>query len=160
MASITDRVASRQLELVGLRLKAAATGGVKLALTREIKEAAKPLIEDVKQAAESELPKAGGLNEWVAGGKFSSSVRYTGIQIGVRIVATARKSSRGGTSQFGTDRGTFRHPVFGHTDRWVTQQLATPGWFTKTLEKKAPETTTPRVLAALTEVQVALMRPL
>lgn len=160
MADITDRIASRQLEVVGLRLKAAGAGGLKLALTREIKAAAKPLIEDVKQAAESELPKAGGLNEWVAGGKFSSSVRYTGAQIGVRIVASARHSKRGGTSQFGTDRGTFRHPVFGHLDRWTTQELATPGWFSKTLEQKAPETTTPRVLAALTEVQAFLAKPL
>lgn len=160
MVNISDRVAAKQLETVGLRLKLAGAGGLKLALTREIKEATKPLIEDVKQAARDELPKAGGLNEYVAGGRFTSSVRYTGIQIGVRIVNTAPKGSKGGTRQFGSDRGSVRHPVFGHRDRKWSETKVPAGWFSKTLDDKASIEATPRVLAALVETRDLLMKPL
>lgn len=160
MVDFQNRLAAEQMRVVGLRLKAAGAGGLKLALTRELKAATKPLIADVKQAARDELPKAGGLNEYVAAGRFTSSVRYTGIQIGVRIVNTAPKGSKGGTRQFGSDKGTVRHPVFGHRERKWAETHVTPGWFSGTLEKKAPLEATPRVLAALTETRAALMTPL
>lgn len=144
-------VGAAKFRIVGLRLKAAGAGGLKLALQREIRAAVKPLVEDVRKAAEAEMPKKGGLNEWVAKGKFTTSIRFTGVQTGVRI-------KRSG--QFSSDRHSFRHPVFGHRDRKWVDQPNDLRWFYTTLEKRAPLVTTPRVMAALTEVQSALMRPL
>lgn len=150
MADLQSRVASRQLEVVGLRLKAAGAAGLKLSLAREIKEATKPLIEEVRKAAERDLPKSGGLNDWISKGKFTSTTRFTGPQLGIRI-------KRSG--QFNRATNSFRHPVFGHRDRWVSQPISME-WFYATLDHYAPLVTTPRVLLALKETQTALMTPL
>jgi hypothetical protein len=144
-------VGAAKFRMVGLRLKVAGAGGLKLALQREIRAAVKPLIEDVRKAAEAEMPKAGGLNEWVAKGKFTTSVRFTGLQTGVRI-------KRSG--QFSSDKHTFRHPVFGHRDRKWAVQPNDLRWFYATLEKRALVVATPRIMAALKETQTALMAPL
>jgi hypothetical protein len=112
----------------------------------------------VKQAAQDQLPRKGGLNQWVADGTFKTSVIFTGTYTGVRILAVAKKSSRSGTTDFGTDRGEVRHPVFGHADRWVGQKLPRSGWFSTTLEQRAPEVAVPAIRAALEATAAAITR--
>jgi hypothetical protein len=46
--------------------------------------------------------------------------------------------------------------VFGHRGKWTVTNV-TPGWFSKTLEEKAP-TTTPLVLAAMNRTAAAVCK--
>ncbi len=36
------------------------------------------------------------------------------------------------------DKGTWRHPVFGHTNSWADQYATPVGWFTKTADESKP----------------------
>lgn len=147
----------QQLRDLGLRLKAGAdTGLLRRELLKGIRAAAGPLVADVRQAARERLPKGGGLNEWVADSPIAVRTRLTGVSAGVRIVNTSKvpDGKRGGTADFGSDRGKVRHPVFGHKDRWAVTNVE-PGWFSKTLEEKAPQVT-PEVVAAMERTSRAL----
>lgn len=100
-----------------------------------INRATKPLKADAKASARRDLPKRGGLNEFVA--KTSLTTRSRGGQNpGVRIVA--RKSKKGGRKSDvdAIDRGRLRHPVFGNRRVWVEQRVR-PGWFTEPMEAGA-----------------------
>jgi hypothetical protein len=85
----------------------------------------------VKQAAVAQLPKAGGLNEQVAGQKVTVSVTLT-RNASVRLKTTAPDTKQ-------TDSGYVRHPVFGHKDRkWPRQSIpAAVGWWSKTLASES-----------------------
>jgi hypothetical protein len=152
-------VGAGQLELLGLRLKAAGATGLRRELLAGIRLGAAPLVGDVRAAARDILPKSGGLNNYVADSNIRVATRLSGRNAGVRIINSRSGADSGGTADFGSDKGAVRHPVFGHRDRkWATTKV-TPGWFTKTLEEKAPSVT-PFVLAACESVAVALTRPL
>ena len=111
-------------------LKAAGRTELRKGLNKGLREAAKPLIKDVKAAALRDLPKRGGLAKQVASSPIRAQVR-TGTQTaGVRITGK-------GQGLRGTNRGKVRHPVFGHRDRFVEQDVK-PGWFDKTLQQGAP----------------------
>lgn len=116
---------------VARRLKETGDQDLRKELYRGINRATTPLKNAAKDAARSELPKRGGLNEFVASARLSTSSRG-GNNPGVRI--TARKA---GHDVRAIDRGRVRHPVFGNRGVWVNQQIK-PGWFTKTLEDGAP----------------------
>jgi hypothetical protein len=139
--------------MLGVRLKAAGAGELRVELLRGLRAAAKPLIRDAKQAAHDRLPKHGGLNERVAKEPMTVRNRLTGSGVGVRIVTTT-------TDTRGTNRGRIRHQVFGHTDRWVTQTYEpAKGWFDDTLEHGAPEVQA-EMMKVITEVGEALTRRL
>lgn len=143
-------MSGRQLAEIGAALKAASDGGVlRRELLAGIRKGAKPLVEEVRQAAREKLPKAGGLNERVADSPIAVRTRLSGRTAGVRIVNTRKGTDQGGSGvRFGTDTGRLRHPVFGRQGAWVTQQIANPGWFTATLNAHAKDVT-PEVLAAM-----------
>jgi len=125
----------QQLTRLGLALKSTGEGGLRRELLKGLREAAKPMVREAKQAARDRLPKAGGLNTRVAGEPILIRNRLTGANVGVRIVTTT-------TDTRGPNRGVIRHPVFGHMDRWVTQPYpAAKGWFDQTLERAQPEAT-------------------
>ncbi len=147
-----------EIAALGRAMQAAAATELRKELLAGIRTAARPMVDAVRQAARDELPKAGGLNERVASSPIAVRTRLTGTSAGVRIVNTAKveQGRRGGTVDFGTDTGRLRHPVFGHRDRWVTQPLSTSGWFSKTLDEKAPEAA-PEVLAAMRRTAGKLM---
>jgi hypothetical protein len=151
-------IGSGQLEAVGARLKLQGAKGLRRELLVGLKLGAAPLVGDVRAAARAQLPKSGGLNRYVADGDIKVAVRLSGRLTGVRIVNSRKNAKKGGTSDFGTDRGVIRHPVFG-TDKWVEQRLPSAGWFSKTLEDKAPSVT-PFVVAALESVAVRMTLPL
>lgn len=121
--------ATTELPLLAARLKAAGAGGIKLQMVRALRAAAKPVVDDLKVAAAADLPKRGGLNMKVAGQPIKVSVRTTGASAGVSVRAQYTK----------TNKGSWRHPVFGNTNVWVTQTYGpAKGWFDKTAEKGAP----------------------
>jgi hypothetical protein len=140
---------AKQLQQLGVRLKAAGARDIKLEMTRGLRAAAAPLVPLVKQAAVEQLPKGGGLNQQVAGQRVTVSVVAAGRNTGVRLKTTAPDTRQ-------TDSGYVRHPVFGHkTDRkWVTQSIpAAVGWWTKTLENAAP-TVRPAMEAVLKVIAI------
>lgn len=97
---------------------------------RGINRATKPMRANAKAAARARLPHRGGLAERVARSRLTTRTRLVGRNPSVRIIATSPDNVRR------IDRGTVRHPVFGHTDRWVTQPV-NPGWFTDPMEAGA-----------------------
>jgi len=140
----------QQLTRLGVALKATGAGGLRKELLKGLREAAKPMVREARQAATDRLPKAGGLNLRVASEPMLIRNRLTGSNVGVRIVTTT-------TDTRGPNHGVIRHPVFGHMDRWVTQPYApAKGWFDQTLAKAGPEATK-AIVEAMTKVEHAIM---
>lgn len=142
---------SALLAALALRLKAASNGvPLRTELLRALKAAAGPLVDDVRNEARARLPKAGGLNERVASSPIKVQVR-TGIRTaGVRIVAQEHDARS-------TNFGDVRHPVFGHTDRWVNQVLPAQsvGWFLGSLDKHTPAVTA-NIVTAMERIAVQI----
>lgn len=120
-------VGAEKLQRVARKLKETGDKELRKELYSGIQRAAKPVKAAMQAAARAQLPKAGGLNNFVADGKFSVSTK-AGSNPGVTI-----KAKKGG----GADRGRIRHPVFGNKAVQVTQQVDS-GWFTQTGKDAAP----------------------
>lgn len=125
--------ASVQLRAQAARLKSAGELGVRRAMIRNLRAAAKPITEDIQDSARESLPKAGGLNEAVANQKPKVAVRATGRTAGVSI----RSKVKGNY----TNTGQWRHPVFSSDrKRWVKQPQSFPeakDWWRRGAEKGA-----------------------
>jgi hypothetical protein len=121
---------AERLELVGARLKQTGNGDLRKALLKGLRAAAKPMLQVAQDAARDKLPRSGGLNEFVAASKFSTTSKLTGKNPSVSLKATKK-----GHDVKATDRGVLRHPVFGH-NVWV-QQTIPAGWFSQSLEEKS-----------------------
>jgi hypothetical protein len=113
------------------RLKEDGNKELRKKLMAGIQRATRPLREEIKVAARRQLPRSGGLNEFVASGKFSTKTRSGGRKVGVRITGV-----KSGHDIRAIDRGRLRHPVWGNRRRWVNQRVR-PGFFTKTIEDRA-----------------------
>jgi hypothetical protein len=154
--------ANKELALLAIRLKAAGDGGLRRELLAGLRAGVRPVIPALQAAARADLPKGGGLNEWVAASKFSVRNRLSPFTAGVQIVNQSKTgtSRRGGSGsvQFGSDRGVVRHPVFGHKDRRWTETKVRGGWFTDTVEQHLPQITA-EVTAVLTGVAERLTQP-
>lgn len=119
-----------QLGDVARRLKETGDKELRKELYRGIQRAAKPLSAAAQRSARANLPKRGGLNEWVASSKFSVStsggkdpaVRISGRKVGHDLKAL--------------DRGRLRHPLYGNRRRWYNQQIR-PGWFSEPMTEGA-----------------------
>ncbi len=129
-------------------LKAAGQTELRKELNKGLRLAAKPLIAQTRAAATAELPKRGGLGRSVAKAPQRVVVATGARTVGVRIVAKGPVR--------GANAGTVRHPVFGHRDRFVSQQVP-GGWFDRTLEGAA-DSVTPAILAAMDAVMEAVVR--
>jgi len=112
-----------------------------------LRKVSKPMATEVKQAAETMLPRRGGLNTWVDDSKFSVRQRTSGKGAGVRIVAT-----KSGHDLEAIERGQVRHPVFGNRRAWVVGEVR-PGFFTETIRDR-----TPQVQAALVDVMEQFLK--
>lgn len=118
-----------ELAALAAKLKAAGMGGLKLEMTRGVRAAAQPLLPKLRAAAAADLPKAGGLAVRVSQQPIKVSVRTSPRSAGVSIRAPYT----------GTNRGSWRHPVFGR-NVWVEQTFGpAAGWFDKTGEDDRPE---------------------
>jgi hypothetical protein len=130
---------ANQLKSLARDLKEA--GGPARGLRRELlaamRLAGKPMVEAAKTSARLNLPRAGGLNVWVAdGAKIAVRNRVAATNtVGMRIVAT-----EGGARLEDMDNGKVRHPTFGRRGKgeWFDEDIR-PGWFTKPLNEHAPQ---------------------
>lgn len=119
-------------------------------LTRETKQTR----AQMRKAILPGLPQRGGLAaDVLSSTRFTSSVAL-GANPGVRIMARGRRSI-GRMNR----RGSFRHPVFGNTDVWVTQISGkpVPGFLDKPFEQARPELQR-AVLTAITRVRSQIYR--
>jgi hypothetical protein len=119
-------------------------------LTRETKQTR----AQMRKAILPGLPQRGGLAaDVLSSTRFTSSVAL-GANPGVRIKARGRRSI-GRMNR----RGSFRHPVFGNTDVWVTQISGkpVPGFLDKPFEQARPELQR-AVLNAITRVRSQIYR--
>lgn len=128
-----------QCRALGLALKAAGEEGkgLRRELLASMRAAEKPLADAARKSARANLPKAGGLNEWVATSKITARNSLSGRGAGVRLVAKKPGGSKGSHDLEALDAGTFRHPVYGHRKTWVTQSIPA-GWWTTALFKASP----------------------
>lgn len=130
-------------ELTALARRARAAGGsLPKELRAGLQKAAKPAEQAARQAALEELPKAGGLNERVAAGKFTATVRLSGTTASLTVTAQA------GMDLESLDRGKLRHPVYGNRSTWVLQNIPA-GWFSRRMEAEADRIVEPVVQAGL-----------
>lgn len=113
------------------RLKAAGETGLRKELHKAVRDAAKPLIPKVRNAARASLPKQGKLNERIAKKPLRTQARTGALTAGVRIVGT-KVDPR-------INEGRVFHPVFGRRPGVVQEVPAARGYFTETLEESAPE---------------------
>jgi hypothetical protein len=109
------------------KLKAVDRRDLRRELNRGLRDGAKPLIGDARDAARSELPSTGGLADRVAGKPMSISITQAGVQVRIK-----------GVDAVSTNRGRLRHPVYGNREVWVTQSIK-PGWFTDRMRREAPK---------------------
>jgi hypothetical protein len=121
--------AETELPLLAARLRLAGQLGIRREMVTGLRNAAKPMVPYLRGAAGVDLPQKGGLAEKVARQPITVSVR-TGVNTaGVSIRAQYTR----------TNKGTWRHPVFGR-DVWVSQSYGpATGWFDKTAKEHTPE---------------------
>lgn len=136
MAGVFDRAKSIKgaddFLALSKRLKAAGQTELRKELHKTMRDAAKPLIPLVREAARRDLPKAGGLNERIARKPYRAQVRTGAKTAGVRIVGT-KVDPR-------INQGRIAHPVFGRPHSTVVQQVPeAAGYFDETLRDQGPE---------------------
>jgi hypothetical protein len=109
------------------------TPGLRKEFLGAVRKAVKPAILDVKEKAVEDLPRAGGLNQFVKKSTIGVRTRTSGASTGVRVVA--RKA---GHDLAAIDQGRLRHPLFGNRHHWYGQDVH-PGFFSETIRRHAPE---------------------
>lgn len=110
-------------------------------MRKEIRTAAKPVVDDMKSTiAGMSLPATGGAEPYTgpagAGGitsRIAAATRVSIAQNGVRIrVATGALGNASRLPGYIDAGTTWRHPVMGNRKAWVSQSAAEPGWFSRT----------------------------
>lgn len=104
---------------------------LRTSLTRETKQTR----ANMRKAIAPALPQRGGLAADVLRSTRFTSTLSTGGDLGVRIKARGRRSIRRMNAT-----GTWRHPVFGRRDTWVTQYgPRLPRFLDKPFESSRPQ---------------------
>lgn len=135
------------------RLKEAGETGLRNELNKTMRNAAKPLIPKVREAARKSLPTAGGLNERIARKPYRAQTRTGEKTAGVRIVGTKVDPRI-------NESGRIAHPVFGRPRSTVVQvDAGSKGYFSDTLRESGPEVRK-AVVGALSDFAKQITRPL
>lgn len=122
-----------KLDKVARALREAGDKELQKELYAGLNRATKPLRGAAKESALENLPHRGGLNRRVARARMSVR-RRGGKSPSIKIVAKGMQLGRIDA------RGQVKHPVYGHRDRWVIQNISkAEGWFTEPMQKGAPE---------------------
>jgi hypothetical protein len=138
---IASRKGANDFLALSKALKAAGQKGLRNELNKTMRNAAKPLIPKVREAARAGLPKGGGLNERIAKKPYRAQTRTGATNAGVRIVGT-KVDPR-------IDEGRVYHPVFGHKPGVVQEVPGAKGYFSDTLRREG-STIQREVVQALT----------
>lgn len=104
---------------------------------KNIRKAAPGLRKAIRDSAQANLPKRGGLNRWVAAASILIKVLRTGRRAGVTLTV-GRDSAHGRTDIKRIDAGVTRHPLFGNRRRWYPQPV-TPGFATNVMNTEAAD---------------------
>lgn len=103
---------------LGRALKSAGDGGeLRKGLLRELRAAGKPITAAVRSDLGSKMPQRGGLAAHLAKAKVSTRNKLSGNSAGISI-----QTSVPGYDLAGIEKGTVRHPTFGHRP-WVAQSV-------------------------------------
>lgn len=129
-------VEARDLAKLRARLKAAGEKGLTRELNRQLKAATEPVMQAQRAAARA-LPAHGnkhtGLRTTLAANvkaRVRSSTRRLGVSTTTTVPGTKRLAKH-------TNQKSWRHPVYGNRNAWVSQSLD-PDWFYKAgLSKRA-----------------------
>jgi len=122
---------ARDFLTVSKYLKAAGEGGLRKEFHKTVRDAAKPLLPKVREAARQKGPKHGGLNEALAKKPLRVQARTGAKTAGVRIVGTKVDPRI-------NNLGRIQHPVFGRKPVVVQYDANLKGYFDETLEREAP----------------------
>lgn len=128
--------------------------GLKRELTSNLNRETKQTRADMRKAVSPALPQRGGLaKDVLRSTRFTTSVA-TGRDPGVRIKARGKRSIRRMNRT-----GSFRHPVFGKRDTWVTQKATVrlKNFLDRPFEKSKPELQQ-AVLRAVTKTRAKIDR--
>lgn len=119
-------------------------------LTRETKQTR----AEIRKAITPGLPQRGGLAADVLRSTRVTSSLALGQNLGVRIQVRSKRSIRRMNAT-----GSFRHPVFGNREVWVTQVVGPParGFLDKPFEQSRPGLQR-AVLLAITRVRAQIYR--
>jgi len=120
---------AEELRLLSTRLRATGQSGLKKNMSKAIRTATLPARQAVKQELRDVMPKAGGLNTYLASASVVSAVLTGPKTAGVVI----RGRKRGHDLAAINRTGTVRHPVFGNRKAWATTQVPS-GWWEHVLE--------------------------
>lgn len=107
--------------------------GVRRAVYKGFRETARPLGEAARAGGAAAMPKRGGMSARIAAARIGQTNATTGSN--PRIVVSL--ATREGYDLPGLNRGTLRHPVFGHRKTWRSQAVKA-GAFTDAFEAQAP----------------------
>ncbi len=154
----------RQFRDLSARLKKAGRGDLRKQLNASIKAAGRPIVEDVRNAAQglhstSSHGGGGKQRQRYAASRARSeraavnAMRRSGsLRRRVAAATTLESTQRGvrfvvRSAQLPEDQRTLprhmnsekpmRHPVFGNRDNWVSQSFRAPGFFSKTISKRS-----------------------
>lgn len=110
-------------------------------LRKSMRQTAKPAADDAKRRVRS-LPvhgaKHSGLRRRVAAGVAIQAGAGRGL--GVRIVTGMKDPQERNLPRYLDDPRGWRHPTFGHRDRWVDQNTG-GSWFRATIAEHRPQMT-------------------
>ncbi|MEU6267695.1 hypothetical protein [Saccharopolyspora shandongensis] len=133
----------REMKRLGQVLKNFEDGkDLRKQMTREIRQTANPVRQEARAAIRS-MPSKGGYRKGrplraAIAQKIQIASRPTGRFVGVKITAGQTGSVRGFThAARKTNFGRWRHPVFGDSANWVSQN-GEPGWFDNTMLRNRP----------------------
>ena len=114
-------------------------------------------VPAVQAAARRDLPKKGGLNEWIAAQPISVRTTLTTRSAGVRMVQPYPDARY-------VNSGFVRHPVFPDTSKprnqwdWVNEEIPNAaGWWTRTLTALGPAVTA-QLVVMVREMNAAITR--
>ena len=128
------------LTFLSARLRATGQSGLKKNIAVPIRVATAPARAAVRATLREEMPKGGGLNEWLAKSSFTS-----GVLTGAKTAGVVMRGRKSGHDLRSIDRsGEVRHPTrsgprFSEENRkiWRTTDVPT-GWWEKSLAPFGP----------------------
>lgn len=140
---------SEQFERLAVQLKAGEKAMLNL-VRRNVRVATAPAAAAIRAEALGTLPRSGGLNEWVAAAKITTSTpigpKFTGVTIRDRSKGHDLKS---------IDAGVVRHRVYGKWRKNTPAQNVPPGFFTRPVVKLAPAVAAACYAAAVEAAHIA-----
>lgn len=90
------------------------------AITKSLRDVAKPLGEAIIREGAEGLPHSGGLSATI---RDNGRVTVTASLTGSSPKVTIGLSNRQGIQMASLDKGSLRHPVYGHRSAWVLQSI-------------------------------------